>query len=151
MLLIFSHVVVSMTAPNKAHGVPTVSVHADSTSQKVALNCLFLFLLLILHHLTTSSSSCFQHMPPGDLICLFPIPLLPLLNDDLPSQRTAPLFSATPHWPHPPVSTPGTILCAHNSFLHLLQHPTLVKTLRPCSAKINSDYKLDCTARLYEP
>ena len=25
------------------------------------------------------------------------------------------------------------------------------KRLRPCSAKINSDYKLDCTARLYVP
>ena len=87
------------------------------------------FYLLIPHRLTTSSSSCFRHTPPGGLICLFPVPLLPLLNDDLPSRRTAPLYSATPHRPHPPVSTPGPLLCVHNSFLRLLQHPALASTL----------------------
>ena len=63
MLLIFSCVVVSMTAPKNALGVPTVSVRAVSTSQKVALNCLFLFYLLIPNRLTTSLQVVFSTRP----------------------------------------------------------------------------------------
>ena len=98
-------------------------------SVEIVYSC---FYLLIQHRLTTSSSSyvqvVFRHTPPGGLIYLFPVPLLPLLNKDLPSRRTAPL-SATPHRPHSPVSTPGPLLCAHNAFLRLLQHPALASTL----------------------